>query len=93
MNLPKLDKSLFESKRFISAVAVVIAMVLVVLVPDFQNVETELVEALTVLGLALVTGYTITDLTSIFVVLRVIAKLTSTTADDQLLELLAPKPK
>lgn len=93
MNLPKLDKSLFESKRFISAVAVVIAMVLVIFVPEFQDVETELVESLTILGLALVAGYTITDLTSIIVVLRVIAKLTPTTADDQLLELLAPKAK
>jgi NhaP-type Na+/H+ and K+/H+ antiporter len=93
MNLPNLNKSLLKSKRFISAASMVLAMIVVILVPQFQDMEAELVETFAILGGLLIGGYTVTDLASIFVVLQRLAALTPTKVDDELIAALQNQPK
>lgn len=91
MNVPNLNKEIWKSKRFISAVATVIALVIVSLVPEFEDMQNELVETLTLLGGLLIAGYTFTDFAAILVVMQRIAKLTPTKVDDEFLAALGGK--
>lgn len=56
-----MSNNIFESKRFWSSVAAVVAMVVVSFVPEFQNSEQELASLFETVVLALIAGYTITD--------------------------------
>jgi hypothetical protein len=50
-----------KSKRFISAVAGLLVILLVSVAPELQNSEAFLVESITVIVTLLIGGYTITD--------------------------------
>jgi hypothetical protein len=49
-----IDKSIFKSRRFISAVATVIVMVLVAFAPEFEPLESTVVESVTDVVLSLI---------------------------------------
>jgi hypothetical protein len=55
------DKPIYLSKRFVSALAGVILMLVVALVPALAAYEAVLVEAITQVILALIAGYSLTD--------------------------------
>lgn len=57
-----LDKPLFKSKRFISAVVGVIIMMVVAFVPQLDAYQGEIVDAITEIIMALVAGYSLTDI-------------------------------
>jgi len=57
-----LDKPLFRSKRFISAVIGVVIMIIVAFVPELATYELLLVEQLTQIVVALIAGYSLTDI-------------------------------
>lgn len=56
-----MSNNIFESKRFWSTVTVLVAMVVTAFVPELKNAESAIAENLEMIILALVAGYTITD--------------------------------
>ncbi|MFP4322647.1 MAG: hypothetical protein ACLFTK_09350 [Anaerolineales bacterium] len=56
------DKPIFKSKRFISAVVGVLVMLVVAFVPELQALESQLAEGVTAIVLALIAGYSVTDI-------------------------------
>jgi hypothetical protein len=62
-----LDKPLFKSRRFISALIGLVMMVLVAYVPDLQPIEAVLVESITQVVLALIAGYSLSEVLTLFV--------------------------
>lgn len=57
-----LDKPIFKSKRFISALVGIIVMLVVAYVPDLQPFEKTLVSGISDVVLALIAGYSLTDI-------------------------------
>ncbi len=57
-----MDKPIFKSKRFVSAFVGLIIMILVTFIPELANYEDTLVEAITTVILALIAGYSATDI-------------------------------
>jgi hypothetical protein len=85
----ELIPEILRSKRFWTAVGVIIAMLVVVLVPDFQSAETELVTAIAVIGVATSAGYSIEDwLETVYPSISEFVDATPSELDDNALALL-----
>lgn len=57
-----MEKPIFKSKRFVSAFVGLIIMILVAFIPELAAYEETLVEAITTVVLALIAGYSATDI-------------------------------
>lgn len=57
-----IDKPIFKSKRFISAVVGVVVMVLVAYLPELAPFETIILENVADVVVALIAGYSLTDI-------------------------------
>ena len=57
-----LDKPIFKSKRFVSAVVGLIFMILVAYIPQLQPLEKDIVVHVTDVIVALIAGYSLTDI-------------------------------
>lgn len=77
-NIPEI----FKSKRFFSAVAYVIALVLVFYLPDFKGSEEEVASGLTLVFALLIGGYAAEDVVQAIVIARSLAAKTATKYDD-----------
>lgn len=78
------DKPIYESKRFISTVAAIVAMVIVAYVPQFQSVEGELVTGIAAVAGLLVLGYSAENVAAVVSSAKVIAAKTESKLDDQI---------
>jgi sterol desaturase/sphingolipid hydroxylase (fatty acid hydroxylase superfamily) len=58
-----MDKPVFRSKRFISALVGLVLMLVVAYVPELRAYEGPLAEAISQVILALIAGYSLTDIT------------------------------
>ncbi len=56
------DKPIFKSKRFISALVGVLVMIVVAFVPELHPLEGDLASGITDIVLALIAGYSVTDI-------------------------------
>lgn len=77
------DKPIWESKRFITGAAAVIAMVIVAYVPQFQSVEDQLVTGIAAVAGLLVLGYSAENVATAIASAKIIAAQTPSTVDDQ----------
>ena len=57
-----LDKPIFKSKRFVSAAVGLVFMILVAYVPQLQPLEKDIAAHLTDVIVALIAGYSLTDI-------------------------------
>lgn len=88
------SKHILASKRFWAAVGTVIAIVLTAFAPGLKNSESQLVQVVAIItegvvGLVLIHAYTWQDVVSMgYTPLRLFTQSTTTTADDDMLNLM-----
>lgn len=77
-NVPEI----FKSKRFWSAIAYVLALLVVFYIPEFQGSEVEVAGGLTIVFSLLVGGYAAEDVVQVIVIARSLAAKTANKYDD-----------
>ena len=78
------NKPIWESRRFITAVAAAVGMALVAYFPVFSSVEDQLVTGIAAVAGLVIFGYSVDNLAIVVATAKTLAAQTESTLDDQI---------